>query len=508
MKATVQHLDLPDLVGRFASKRVLVLGDLMMDVYIKGTSSRLSPEAPVPVVDIQEIVHSPGGAANTALNLSALDAHVCFLSVVGNDEAGGRVLKLLNDHGIDTRGVLQRPGRNTLVKSRVVAGTQVLIRFDQGTDTPVDNDTETALMAMLREESHHVDAILVSDYNKGVLTESLIDTLQELRYERGVFIAIDSKRLTAFSRLEPSLVKPNYDEAVAMLGALGPAAARVEQLEARGHEIFAKTNAHLTAVTLDVDGAMIFERDKATCQVEAPFTPFPSVAGAGDTFISAFTLAMISGASVPEAARMATTASNIVVNKTDTSWCSARELKYYFHLREKYVTDLRDLENLCDLYRFQSKRIVFTNGCFDILHHGHVSYLNAARTRGDVLIVAVNTDDSIRRLKGSSRPINNLNDRLNVLAALQAVDHLVAFGDVYDDTPAGLIRALRPDVFAKGEDYAHVALPEAEALYTVGCEVQFIPLVPDRSTTKIIERIHLDQEALNTHDQEAYVEGL
>jgi len=495
MKATVQHLDLPDLVGRFASKRVLVLGDLMMDVYIKGTSSRLSPEAPVPVVDIQEIVHSPGGAANTALNLSALDAHVCFLSVVGNDEAGGRVLKLLNDHGIDTRGVLQRPGRNTLVKSRVVAGTQVLIRFDQGTDTPVDNDTETALMAMLREESHHVDAILVSDYNKGVLTESLIDTLQELRYERGVFIAIDSKRLTAFSRLEPSLVKPNYDEAVAMLGALGPAAARVEQLEARGHEIFAKTNAHLTAVTLDVDGAMIFERDKATCQVEAPFTPFPSVAGAGDTFISAFTLAMISGASVPEAARMATTASNIVVNKTDTSWCSARELKYYFHLREKYVTDLRDLENLCDLYRFQSKRIVFTNGCFDILHSGHVRYLNEAKTLGDVLIVGVNDDESIRRLKGNGRPINPLQDRLQVLAALGAIDHVIPFGDPQDDTPQQLVARIMPDIFVKGADYRRSTLPEADAVERHGGRIVFLDILPDHSTTHIINRIQGEHAA-------------
>jgi D-beta-D-heptose 7-phosphate kinase/D-beta-D-heptose 1-phosphate adenosyltransferase len=215
-----------------------------------------------------------------------------------------------------------------------------------------------------------------------------------------------------------------------------------------------------------------------------------TVAGAGDTFISAFTLAALTGASPADAAQVAIAAAHVVVNKDNTAWCFLKELKYHFHLKEKYVAAIGDLEDLCDLYRFQGKRIVFTNGCFDILHSGHVTYLNQAKTLGDVLIVGVNRDESIRRLKGSERPINPLHDRLQVLAALGCVDHVIPFGEAHDDTPISLIACVKPQVFAKGGDYHNGMLPEASTVERYGGRIVFLQHVRDHSTTDIINRIH------------------
>jgi D-beta-D-heptose 7-phosphate kinase / D-beta-D-heptose 1-phosphate adenosyltransferase len=477
-----------DYIESFIRPRVLVLGDLMVDTWLKGDSTRLSPEAPVPVVDISSNTSVLGGGANTAANLRHLGAAVTFMSYAGKDDAGAKAAILLEEAGIANR-VLVCASRSTIVKTRIIAGSQMLTRYDEGTVQPLDEECEDELIALLEKEFVQHDAIVIADYNKGLITPRVIACLEKLQQQQHKFIAIDSKRLPAFRALQPSLVKPNYPEAVQLLDLPQHASNRAKQLAEKGAAVYAVTGAAITALTLDKEGALIFEKDQLCCHIPALQVNTPNVVGAGDTYISAFTLACLAEASAAVAAGIAASAAAVAISKTDTAHCKQGELIAHYTVSEKCITDLKQLENVCNIYRAQGKRIVFTNGCFDILHSGHVSYLNRAGELGDVLIIGTNSDDSIKRLKGNDRPINSLSDRMQVLAGLGVVTHIVPFGSAEDkDTPEALIRIVKPHVFAKGGDYKRETLPEAAAVEELGGEVVLVPLVPDKSTTLIIRR--------------------
>jgi D-beta-D-heptose 7-phosphate kinase / D-beta-D-heptose 1-phosphate adenosyltransferase len=478
-----------NIIEEFTSKRILVIGDLMLDVYLKGSSSRLSPEAPVPVVDVREKVERLGGAANTATNLKSLGAQVTLLSVVGMDDEGSKAIRLLKHAGIDTSRILKFNERLTLVKSRIMAGPHILTRFDTGTDTPVDEKIETLMIRYLEVEYANYDAIVISDYNKGIITAAIRNALTDLQKQHNKFLSVDSKRLDFFKSLTPSFVKPNYEEVLALLN-LPAHSDRVGQLMAAGPALFAATGARIAAITLDSDGALLFSADQVLHQPCAETVNIPNVVGAGDTFVSAFTLSAVSGANIEAAGILACAAASITVGKEGTASCAIHELKFHFNKATKEIQSLDDLSQLCSFYRSLGKRIVFTNGCFDILHSGHVSYLNRARQLGDVLVVGVNNDESIRRFKGASRPINPLSDRIGVLTGLAAIDHVISFGKESDDTPIELIRIVKPDIFVKGGDYTREKLPEASAVEAAGGEIVFLPLVADHSTTQIIQQIH------------------
>ncbi|HEY0272024.1 MAG TPA: D-glycero-beta-D-manno-heptose 1-phosphate adenylyltransferase, partial [Chitinophaga sp.] len=238
-------------------------------------------------------------------------------------------------------------------------------------------------------------------------------------------------------------------------------------------------------------GAVIFQEGRCQyCCNAVPVASHPNPNGAGDTYISAFTLSVLSGGSLETAAELAGIAAGIGMSKAHTAFCSRDELHNFFISGQKYIPNPATLGKLCARYRAAGKRIVFTNGCFDILHSGHVSYLNRARELGDVLIVAVNNDESIRRLKGDGRPVNPLEDRLAVLSGLSAIDHLVSFGSEGNDTPVPLLEILRPQVFVKGGDYTLKDLPEAPVVAALGGSVVLLPYIPERSTTNIIRRIY------------------
>lgn len=478
------------VIERFSSKKILVIGDFILDVYLKGTSRRLSPEAPVPVVDVTEKIEVSGGAANAACNLSALGAEVTFLSVIGKDEEGNKGIKSMKDAGINISNVIRHPHRQTITKTRVMAGFHVLTRFDYGTDTCLESDEEQALVNYLMHHYQLFDAIVISDYNKGVITEKVLEALKELQSSSPRFVAVDSKRLSFFKTLKPTLVKPNYSEMVQLLEVPYQQNDRPEYVRAHGKQIFKHTQADLIAVTLDEEGSVIFKEGEFAHRSFVPQASKSNAIGAGDTYVSAMTLAAISNASIPVMADLATMAAAIAVKKDCTIFCNNKELKGYLAIREKFVSSLSELEHLCMLYRVQGKRIVFTNGCFDILHSGHVSYLNRAKELGDILIVGVNKDESIRRIKGPQRPINPLIDRMLVLSGLRAVDHIIAFGEDQDDTPVPLIKVVKPDIFVKGGDYTLEKLPEAETVTEVGGKIVFLSLVADHSTTKIIEQIN------------------
>jgi D-beta-D-heptose 7-phosphate kinase/D-beta-D-heptose 1-phosphate adenosyltransferase len=486
MESTSKYVS---LINQFGAKQILVIGDLILDIYLKGMSTRLCPEAPVPVVDVVERTVLLGGAANTVCNLKAVGASVAFATVIGCDTEGDEAIRLLKDLGVAQDSIVRNADRKTITKSRVVAATQVITRIDQGSEEAVDEETSHVLIKAIEEAYKSCDAVIVSDYAKGVITPALIDALITLRKRRPVFIAVDSKRLEFFSPLHPAFAKPNYDEVIKLLGLRAQARERTAQLSSYASVLSGQVNAPLIAVTLDGEGSLIIEDGKLVGVYAAPQVTKPHVSGAGDTYLSAFVLAYISSGNSGVSAEMATAAAAIAVRKEDTSTCSNAELKSYFNIHSKYIPDLGDLKDICDAYRKAGKRIVFTNGCFDILHSGHVTYLHCAKELGDVLIVGLNTDESIQRLKGKSRPINNLADRLQVLAGLSSVDHIVAFGDAFDDTPVPLIQVVQPHVFAKGGDYTKEKLPEADTVEAYGGEIVFLAHIPDHSTTRIINRI-------------------
>lgn len=427
------------LIRSFVQPAILVVGDLMIDTYLRGASTRLSPEAPVPVVDISSQTSVLGGGANAAVNLRNLGANVTFVSLTGDDYAAGLAAELLEREGISNE-VIRCNTRRTITKTRVIAGQQLLTRYDEGTEVQPDEDCERQLIAMLEQQLPLHDAILIADYNKGLITKGIIDALEQMNHVHKKFIAVDAKQLSRYKQLQPDLVKPNYKEAVALLGLQELATCKARQMEEMGAAIFDATNARITALTLDEEGALIFREDKLLCHTAARPVNNPNVSGAGDTYISAFMLACLADAMPATAAEVAGAAAAVAIGKRNTAHCKQGELIAYFSAKDKYVRNSEELEALCNMYKAQGKKIVFTNGCFDILHSGHVSYLERAAALGDVLIVGVNTDESIKRLKGTERPINSLNDRVQVLAGLGAITHLISFGSEENDTPEPLIR--------------------------------------------------------------------
>lgn len=478
-----------DLITKFLQPSILVIGDLMLDVYLKGASTRLTPEAPVPVVDVTSRLTALGGGANTALNAKYLGAQVSYCSVAGRDEDGQKAAGLLESAGIDAK-VLLCPDRQTIVKTRVMAGQQLLTRFDSGSETAITGETERAFIRLLQQEFPRHDAVIIADYCKGLITPAVIAVLQQLNRKHKKFLAVDSRRLECFKSLSPSLVKPNYHEAAQLLGLHVQQHCRAQQINNMGAEIFARTGAAITAVTLDEEGAVIFDGNQPVYYCGAHPVATPNVAGAGDAYISAFTLASLSGADMASSAELAAAAAAVAISKHNTACCTWEELNAYLSVNDKYITDLAQLQHIAGIYKAQDKKIVFTNGCFDILHSGHVSYLGRARELGHVLMVGINTDESIRRIKGSDRPINTLYDRMEVLAALGAVNHIIPFGSEADDTPIPLIQLIQPHIFAKGGDYTKDSLPEAGLVEQLGGEVILLPLLPGKSTSMIIRRIH------------------
>lgn len=481
--------DYLSILRKFRKYKVLVIGDFILDVYLQGNCSRLAPEASVPVVDVLEKRYCLGAAANVAANLRALGAKVSLCSEIGKDTAGKRSVEMLKNAGIDTSSVIEADERATIVKTRVNAPSHTLLRYDEGTESQIGPDLEAELISCLESAYKYCDAVLIADYDKGKLSPGLISALKRLKQHKDKFFALDSKRAAVFAEIKPQLLKPNYEEAVKLLSLPCVGNSRVEQLKSFGLQFFEKTNARLIALTLDSDGALFFEQGHHVHRAFATQINNPNVSGAGDTFISACSLALISGNSVPVAAEIATAAAGIAIRKADTAICTDEELANLLTEGDKQITVLNLLQRKCKMFKAQGKRLVFTNGCFDILHSGHVNYLRKAKEMGDVLIVGLNNDDSIRRLKGKDRPVNSLENRIEVLSALEFVDFVVPFGNSKEDTPVNLIKHIRPDVFVKGGDYQHKFLPEEKLLKRIGCEIVFLPYVFNQSTTQIISRI-------------------
>lgn len=465
--------------------KVLVVGDVMLDRYWVGPSRRISPEAPVPVVKISAASDRLGGAANVAANVAAMGATVNLIGLIGDDEPGREVARQCDANGIGAH-LLVDSKRETTLKLRVMSQQQQLIRLDFEADNPPSNGD--ALTAKYRECLAAADVVILSDYGKGTLNNS--GELIRLAKEAGTPVIVDPKS-TDFSRYQGAfLVTPNYAEFERCVGACASDDEICEKAAAlcRVHSI------EQLLVTRGERGMLLIRADEKTLSLATNAREVFDVTGAGDTVCAVIGAALAGGEQIDAAVSYANTAAGIAVAKSGTAAVSFAELQAVVvdRVAGDNVVTLAELMTALGPARQRGERIVMTNGCFDILHAGHVGYLAQARALGARLVVALNSDESVRRLKGQDRPINSLENRMAVIAALGAVDWVVSFDQ---DNPLSLVEAIKPDVLVKGGDYAVADIIGGELVRANGGDVVVLPFVQGLSTSNIVNRLHENEAA-------------
>ncbi|MEN6450269.1 MAG: PfkB family carbohydrate kinase, partial [Thermoguttaceae bacterium] len=366
-----------DLPRAFRGLRALVVGDTMLDSYLRGASHRICQEAPVPIVDVQQRFDMPGGAGNCAANLAAMEAATTLLTAFGNDWEGSQLRRLLRDARVDVGGAPVSSGRRTLAKLRALAEQQMVVRLDQGSTAAIDGDAERALLGQLDVLYPLADAVVVSDYGYGVLTPAVVERLAALQAKHRRVLAVDSKRLAVYRDIGITACKPNYREAVQLLGATAAPTngQRCPWLIERGPRVLELSGAEIAAVTLDGEGAIIFQSGHEPYRTFARAAPSHRATGAGDTFVCVLALALAAGASAPAAAECASAAAALAVSKEYTATCTLEELIRRGDGQREPGERWENLPRIIEEHRENSRRIVLTNGCFDILHRGHVAYL-------------------------------------------------------------------------------------------------------------------------------------
>jgi D-beta-D-heptose 7-phosphate kinase/D-beta-D-heptose 1-phosphate adenosyltransferase len=462
---------------------IAVIGDLMIDHYIWGTCQRISPEAPVQVVSVSEETVVLGGAGNVINNLHSLGARVAIFSVVGDDEAA-KEMRLLLSKGVDHKvELVVEHGRKTTKKSRIIASNQQVIRYDDETTEAISLASQYHLFEALKREIFSYDMILLSDYGKGVLTPHLTQDIITLAKDFNKPILVDPKGDDYQKYRGATLLTPNKKEAIL-----------ATKMEISSDEDLKKVIAKLkeelaldySIITLSEDGIALFDQSLEIIPTVA--REVFDVTGAGDTVLASLGVALASGFTPIEACEFANKAAAVVVAKVGSATATLNEIEEYDHLlnqgkSESKIKNLKEIERIAKRLREQGRKIVFTNGCFDILHRGHATYLQKAKELGDVLILGLNSDASIRRLKGEDRPINNLEDRAFLMGALESIDFVVPFEE---DTPYALIKAIRPHLLVKGADYKGKEVVGSD----IADEVQLIAFVSGKSTTSIIKKIN------------------
>jgi D-beta-D-heptose 7-phosphate kinase/D-beta-D-heptose 1-phosphate adenosyltransferase len=484
-----QCLSATEAVQGFPGLRALVIGDAMLDTWLEGEAIRLCKEAPVPVVREVSTTHCPGGAANTTVNLAALGAKVAYVSFIGRDQSGQLLREAFQAEGIDDRYLVEDAGITTLHKVRVIASGQYVVRFDEGSTAGLSPDSRLQMLEQIATLYPQSDLVVVSDYCHGAISEEVIALLSALQESHPTTLVVDSKTIGRFANCPATMVTPNLQEA---RRAADPDSTPDEMIDlALAHEIGRTLRGLLRtstiAVTMAEQGVLLTGPDGAQSHVPCHPVSRASDVGAGDTFTAATAMALAAGALTEQAVRIGIDAASIAITRGRTSAVSVQDLLRRVSLAE--ATPARSLKEVVaqlEIERFHGKRIVFTNGVFDILHAGHVNLLRRARALGDVLVVGINSDASTRRLKGPRRPVNREADRLALVSALDAVDYAVIFED---DTPANVIRSVRPHIHVKGGDYVADTLPELDAVREVGAEIAILSLVEGRSTTSLIDRI-------------------
>lgn len=467
-------------IPAFDNAKVLVVGDVMLDRYWHGDTSRISPEAPVPVVRVEGAEERAGGAGNVALNIAALGAQARVMGLTGDDEAADSLERLLTQAGVACR-FIRHSGYPTVTKLRVMSRHQQLIRLDfengfENVDTP-------GFIRAFEAELDGVDVVVLSDYGKGAL-RAAPELIARAR-AAGKPVLIDPKSVDFADYRGASLITPNLKEFEAVVGVCPDEATLVE----RAMALIAREQLGGLLITRSEQGMSLLRAGEAPLHLPTRAREVFDVTGAGDTVISVLAAALAAGLSAPQATALSNIGAGIVVGKLGTATVSVAELRRALHEQSDTLRGVMSEAQLLiavEDARAHKETVVITNGCFDILHEGHVAYLEQARRLGDRLIVAVNDDDSVRRLKGASRPINTLSRRMAVLAGLAAVDWVVPFSE---DTPERVICALKPDLLVKGGDYKPEQVAGYECVIANGGEVRILDFLDGCSTSAIIDAI-------------------
>lgn len=477
----MQVLVAPD----FTHTRILIAGDLMLDRYLYGQTRRISPEAPVPVVHVEREELRLGGAGNVALNIATLGVQTELLALVGDDAAADSLARMLEDADIDA-SLMKQADRATISKQRIMSRNQQLIRLDYE-----DGFTEQASACLHPEFEKRVaqaDVVILSDYGKGSL--STISTLITMARAAGKPVLVDPKGIDFRPYRGATLITPNLSEFEAVVGSCES----LQQLVERGQVLMADLDIEALLITRGEQGMSLLQAGQEPLHLPTQAQEVYDVTGAGDTVISMFAAALAAGQSMEAATALSNLAAGVVVGKLGTATVSVAEVKRALHQTQEDRPELLDdaalLERI-EVSRAHQERIVMTNGCFDILHSGHVRYLRQARQLGHRLVVALNDDASVSRLKGSGRPLNTLADRAQVIAALDCVDWVVAFSE---DTPEKLICTVQPDVLVKGGDYQADEIAGAECVKQQGGEVVVLDYHDGFSTTSLIDEIQRQRD--------------
>lgn len=468
--------ELPD----FETARILVLGDLMLDRYWHGDTSRISPEAPVPVVLVGEAEERPGGAGNVALNIASLGAHATLLGLTGNDEACQSLETIMQSAGVSCQ--FQRlAGKPTVTKLRVISRHQQLIRLDF--EDGFINSDQAGLLDRFKAQLAGAKAVILSDYGKGTLTD-IQQFIQPAR-AAGIPILVDPKGNDFEIYRGVTVITPNLAEFEAVVGRVHTD----DELVSKGEALIADKELTALLVTRSEKGMTLLQAGKPPFHLPTRAREVFDVTGAGDTVISVLGAALAAGKSLEDATALSNLAAGIVVSKLGTATTTVGELRAAIRAEqyvERGVVSRAQLSQLVQEAQSHGEKVVMTNGCFDILHPGHVAYLQQAKKLGDRLVIAVNDDASVKRLKGPSRPINNVEQRMAVLAALECVDWVAPFAE---DTPEQLICGIGPDILVKGGDYRPEDIAGGKCVIERGGEVKVLDYIAGHSTTDIIQNI-------------------
>jgi D-beta-D-heptose 7-phosphate kinase/D-beta-D-heptose 1-phosphate adenosyltransferase len=479
-------------LSRFDKCRILVIGDLMIDEYLWGDAERISPEAPVQVVSVVRDSSTLGGAGNVVNNLVALGAKVSVAGVIGAGEPADRglLLKLFKDQNVDTTGLIQDPNRPTTKKTRILAGHQHVLRIDRETRREISDDHADRLVLFVKERLDDFNVVLLSDYGKGLLTESLLRQVIDVAKQNRKTIIVDPKGLN-FKKYEgATAITPNKREASL---AAGIEIVDDVSLIAAGRKLLQDIPVQKVLMTCGKEGMVLFEHGKKPFWITAEARQVFDVSGAGDTVLAVLGLGLASSppeADFRQAAALANVAAGIVVGKVGTATVSLEELQRALEppvggSAAKQKT-LSDMIPIAERLRAEGKTIVMTNGCFDLLHVGHIKLLSASKKMGDVLIVAIDDDESVKVLKGEDRPIIGAQERLRIISALDSVDYVTLFSTKELEH---IIEAVRPDILTKGSNYTTETVLGREIVERSGGRVVLIPITEAVSSTRIINQI-------------------
>ena len=483
------------IVSHLGSPKIMVVGDMMLDKYVWGEVKRISPEAPIPIVSVSSEDVRPGGAGSVVNNLRTLGARVFACGVIGDDAHGRTTMNIFQEMQVDTTGIMVDNTRPTIMKMRLMGhlqtagkGVQQLLRVDYEKTHPLSAETEGRIADYLSKTIPSCDIVLVSDMNKGLLSRTLLQTIVTLCNTHKKIAIVDPKLANDYSGYRGfTAMTPNRNETEA---ATDIKITHHESLNSAARKLVSSLSLEYCVITLDRDGMFLYHKDGSGKIIPTTPRSVSDVTGAGDMVLSIFGMVVGSGYHFEDAAFLANVAAGIEVGKIGATPVSKAEILHeLMGGRSRLTGKIKDIGALVGILKEHRKKhdtVVFTNGCFDILHVGHVDYLTFARKQGDLLVVGLNTDQSVRSLKGQSRPYIPESERAQMLAALEDVSYVVLFDDL---TPLELIKALQPDVLIKGEDWKDAGIVGKEIVESYGGKVIYAPLVKGVSTTTIVSRI-------------------